>query len=51
LALKEDGPPFAMDPSTLETIGRYDFEGEVKSPTFTAHPKFYLVTGEMVFQR
>ena len=48
LALKEDGPPFAMDPTTLETIGRYDFESQVKSPTFTAHPKFDPVTGEMV---
>ena len=48
LAMKEDGPPFAMDPVTLETIGRYDFDGQVKSPTFTAHPKFDPVTGEMV---
>ncbi|PSN67784.1 carotenoid oxygenase [Corynespora cassiicola Philippines] len=48
LAMKEDGPPFAMDPVTLETIGRYDFEGQVTSPTFTAHPKFDPETGEMV---
>ncbi|OCL10790.1 9-cis-epoxycarotenoid dioxygenase-like protein [Glonium stellatum] len=48
LAMKEDGPPFAMDPVTLETIGRYDFDGQVKSPTFTAHPKFDPLTGEMV---
>jgi carotenoid cleavage dioxygenase-like enzyme len=48
LALKEDGPPFAMDPVSLETIGRYDFEGQVLSPTFTAHPKFDPETGEMV---
>jgi carotenoid cleavage dioxygenase-like enzyme len=48
LAMKEDGPPFAMDPVTLETIGRYDFDGQVLSPTFTAHPKFDPVTGEMV---
>ena len=48
LATKEDGPPFAMDPATLETLGRYDFEGQVLSPTFTAHPKFDPVTGEMV---
>lgn len=48
LAMKEDGPPFAMDPVTLETIGRYDFEGQVDSPTFTAHPKFDPETGEMV---
>lgn len=48
LATKEDGPPFAMDPVTLETIGRYDFEGQIRSPTFTAHPKFDPDTGEMV---
>ena len=48
LALKEDGPPFALDPVTLETIGRYDFDDQMKSPTFTAHPKFDPVTGEMV---
>lgn len=48
LATKEDGPPYAMDPTTLETIGRYDFEGQVLSPTFTAHPKFDPATGEMI---
>ncbi|KAI1367780.1 carotenoid oxygenase [Xylaria arbuscula] len=48
LASKEDGPPFAMDPVTLETIGRYDFEGQIKTPTFTAHPKFDPDTGEML---
>ncbi|KIW22936.1 uncharacterized protein PV07_11180 [Cladophialophora immunda] len=48
LATKEDGPAYAMDPETLDTIGRYDFEGQVLSPTFTAHPKFDPVTGEMV---
>jgi carotenoid cleavage dioxygenase-like enzyme len=48
LASKEDGPPFALDPVTLETVGRYDFEGQVQSPTFTAHPKFDPETGEMV---
>ncbi|KUI72511.1 Lignostilbene-alpha,beta-dioxygenase isozyme I [Cytospora mali] len=48
LASKEDGPPFAMDPVTLETLGRYDFEGQIKAPTFTAHPKFDPDTGEML---
>jgi carotenoid cleavage dioxygenase len=48
LASKEDGPPYALDPTTLETIGRYDFEGQVQSPTFTAHPKFDPNTGEMI---
>lgn len=48
LASKEDGPPYAMDPVTLETIGRYDFEGQITAPTFTAHPKFDPDTGEMI---
>jgi carotenoid cleavage dioxygenase-like enzyme len=48
LALKEDGPPYAMDPVTLETLGRYDFEGQILAPTFTAHPKFDPDTGEMI---
>ncbi|KAB5546805.1 putative carotenoid cleavage dioxygenase [Coniochaeta sp. 2T2.1] len=48
LATKEDGPAYAMDPDTLETIGRYDWEGQVLSPTMTAHPKFDPKTGEMI---
>lgn len=48
LATKEDGPPWAMDPVTLETLGRYDFDGQIKAPTFTAHPKFDPETGEMI---
>lgn len=40
LAMKEDGLPVAMDPETLETRQTgWDFEGQVRSPTFTAHPK------------
>lgn len=48
LAIKEDGPPFAMDPVSLATYGRYDFDGQVESPTFTAHPKIDPITGDMV---
>ncbi|KAH1489560.1 hypothetical protein LV164_008657 [Aspergillus fumigatus] len=48
LALKEDSPPYAMHPITLETKGLYDFEGQLPALTFTAHPKFDPVTGEMV---
>jgi carotenoid cleavage dioxygenase len=47
-ALKEDSPPVAMDPETLETIGYWDFGGQMKSPTFTAHPKIDPHTGNMV---
>ncbi|KAK4442232.1 putative lignostilbene dioxygenase [Podospora aff. communis PSN243] len=48
LALKEDAPPYALDPDTLETIGLYDFDGQLPSLTFTAHPKFDPKTGEML---
>src|SRR5271163_4372612 len=40
LALKEDSPPYALDPNTLETLGLYTFGGRLKSRTFSAHPKF-----------
>ncbi|GAM39443.1 hypothetical protein TCE0_034f10996 [Talaromyces pinophilus] len=48
LALKEDSPPYAMDPETLETKGLYDFDGQLPSLTFTAHPKFDPETREMI---
>jgi carotenoid cleavage dioxygenase-like enzyme len=47
-ATKEDGPPFEIDPNTLETIGPSDFGGGWKSETFTAHPKVDPVTGETI---
>lgn len=37
-----------MDPVTLETIGLWDFDGQLPSLTFTAHPKFDPNTREMV---
>ena len=45
LALKEDSPPYELDPITLETIGIYDFEGQLTSTSFTAHPKVDPETG------
>ena len=48
LALKEDAPPYALNPHTLETTGLYDFDGQLPSLTFTAHPKFDPRTGEML---
>jgi len=47
-ALKEDGLPYEVDALTLETIGRYDFGGDYKSETFTAHPKIDPFTGELI---
>jgi carotenoid cleavage dioxygenase-like enzyme len=46
-ALKEDSPPVAMDPRTLDTLGYSDFKGKLKSETFTAHPKIDPVSGDM----
>lgn len=48
LACKEDSPPYAMDPETLETIGLYDFDGQLPSLTFTAHPKIDPISGDLV---
>ena len=48
-AMKEDSPPVALNPLTLETIDDYyTFGGGMKSLTFTAHPKLDPMTGEMV---
>lgn len=48
LALKEDSQPYDIDPVTLETRGRFDFDGAIDSVTFTAHPMVDGVTGELV---
>ncbi|CAN5909302.1 carotenoid oxygenase family protein [soil metagenome] len=45
LSLWEGGPPFALDPATLETRCLEDFGGKVK--TFSAHPKRDPDTGEL----
>ncbi|MFA5966475.1 MAG: carotenoid oxygenase family protein [Sphingomonas sp.] len=46
---KEDGLAYEIDPETLDTIGRWDFYGALKSETFTAHPRVDPATGEMFF--
>lgn len=48
LACKEDGLPYEIDPQTLETIGRYDFGGQVSSKSLTAHAKIDPRTGELI---
>ena len=45
LSLWEGGPPFALDPATLETRGIETFGGTVKA--FSAHPKVDPATGEL----
>jgi carotenoid cleavage dioxygenase len=46
---KEDGRGYEVNPHTLETVGRWDYEGRLRSETFTAHPRIDPVTGEMFF--
>jgi carotenoid cleavage dioxygenase len=48
LALWEGGPPHALDPVTLDTLGPYDFAGKLQGP-MTAHPKLDPESGEMCF--
>ncbi len=47
LAVKEDGLPYRLDPDTLETLGRHDYAGAIRSLTTTAHPKIDPVTGDL----
>jgi len=46
---KEDGLAYEIDPETLETRGRWDYYGALRSETFTAHPRIDPETGEMFF--
>ncbi|KAH8894409.1 isoeugenol monooxygenase [Thozetella sp. PMI_491] len=48
LALKEVALPYSVDPNTLETLSYDPFNGQVKSKTFTAHPKVDPYTDELV---
>lgn len=47
-ALKEDAQPYEIDPNTLETLGPWDFDGQFKAQTFSAHPKVDPVSGDMI---
>jgi carotenoid cleavage dioxygenase-like enzyme len=47
LMTKEDGRPYRVDPHTLATIGRHDFDGVLKSATVTAHVRIDPQSGEM----
>ncbi len=49
LALKEDSPPAALDLNTLATVDPvYRFNDQLKSATFTAHPKLDSKTGNLI---
>jgi all-trans-8'-apo-beta-carotenal 15,15'-oxygenase len=48
LAFGEQGLPYELDPSTLETLGEFNFGGALNDVSpFSAHPKFDRETGEM----
>jgi carotenoid cleavage dioxygenase-like enzyme len=49
LMTKEDGRPYRVNPRTLETIGRYDFGGKLKSQTMTAHVRIDPESHELFF--
>ena len=49
LMAKEDGRPYRVDPNTLETLGRHDFGGKLRSETMTAHVRIDPQTREMFF--
>jgi carotenoid cleavage dioxygenase len=46
---KEDGRGYEVNPHTLATAGKWDYEGKLKSQTFTAHPRVDDGTGELFF--
>ena len=46
--LKESSPPMLLDPHSLQTVGEYDFDGQLQAKTFTAHPKIDPLSGEMI---
>lgn len=48
LAIKEDGLPYAMDPHTLETRQVWDWNGQMKATSFTAHPKIDPETRDLI---
>ena len=48
LALKEDSLPMEVEPQTLATLGEWNFGGQLRSRTMTAHPRHDPETGELL---
>lgn len=47
LALNEGGRPFALDPQSLETLGEFDYNGQLSQfNMFSAHGKIHPLTGQ-----
>ena len=40
--------PYELNPYTLETVGRYDYNGSVKSVWMSAHPHLDQTTNELL---
>lgn len=48
LALYEGGRPWQLDPDTLDTLGEYDYDGQLQSSyTYSAHPTWDPATREL----
>ncbi len=48
MALMEGTIAVELKPDTLETVGNFDYDGQIEGP-ITAHPKFDHASGEMIF--
>ena len=48
LVLKEDDLPYEVDPDTLQTRRRYDYDGAVTAASMSAHPKVDWITNELL---
>ncbi len=49
LALNEGGKPWELEPSTLETIGEFDYHGAMsRMQVFSAHGKVHPQTGDCI---
>lgn len=46
--MKEDAHPWTLNAKTLDTVRLEDFNGQLPSTTFTAHPKVDPKSGEMI---
>lgn len=49
LALNEGGKPWAIEPDTIETIGEFNYAGQLTpSQVFSAHGKVHPLTGDYI---
>jgi len=48
LVLKEDSLPLEIHPDSLDTLGEWNFAGQLKAVSLTAHPKLDLQRNELL---